>query len=77
MEYQTAEEFEADVRLMLNNCFTFNPAGTDIYNFGKQLETLFELKWNEKASFMAQHGENVRKGEDSSDEDDDEGIHYS
>jgi bromodomain-containing factor 1 len=71
-EYNTPEEFEFDVRLMIQNCFSFNAPGTDIYNVGKQLETLFNTKWAEKASFMNQHGEsNKGRLEDDSDEDGD------
>lgn len=66
-EYFSASEFEQDFRLMLSNCFTFNTAGTEIYNYGKQLESLFDLKWTEKASFLAQHSDNNRK-EDSDDD---------
>ncbi|TPX68881.1 hypothetical protein SpCBS45565_g02837 [Spizellomyces sp. 'palustris'] len=47
-DYHTAEEFEADARLMFNNCYTFNPPGTDVYNFGKKLEEVFERKWRER-----------------------------
>lgn len=45
-DYQSGAAFAADFRLMLNNCFTFNPVGTPVYNFGKQLEGLFECKWH-------------------------------
>ncbi|EGG12926.1 uncharacterized protein MELLADRAFT_46486, partial [Melampsora larici-populina 98AG31] len=47
-EYKAGAAFAADFRLMLNNCFTFNPVGTPVYNFGKQLECLFEQKWHER-----------------------------
>ncbi|KAH9819205.1 hypothetical protein DFH28DRAFT_887003 [Melampsora americana] len=47
-EYKAGAAFAADFRLMLNNCFTFNPVGTPVYNFGKQLEGLFESKWHER-----------------------------
>ncbi|KAJ1341955.1 hypothetical protein BSLG_003455 [Batrachochytrium salamandrivorans] len=36
-DYDNASEFEADMRLLLNNCYTFNPPGTDVYNLGKRL----------------------------------------
>ena len=72
-EYSNAEEFESDFRLMLNNCFTFNSPDQDIYQFGKQLEQLFETKWSEKTNFLAQHGEEqVRSKYDYSDEEDDD-----
>jgi hypothetical protein len=70
-EYNESSEFESDVRLMLNNCFTFNPPGTDVYLNGKQLEGLFEMKWTEKTNFLAQYGE--RLGDSSDDDDNDDG----
>ncbi|KAL5038481.1 hypothetical protein RTP6_005781 [Batrachochytrium dendrobatidis] len=60
-DYEHASEFEADMRLMLNNCYTFNPPGTDVYNLGKRLEGAFNNKWTEKASFLAQHDESAAK----------------
>ncbi|KAJ3262661.1 hypothetical protein HK103_000190 [Boothiomyces macroporosus] len=74
-EYLSAEDYEEDFRLMLNNCFAFNAVGTEVYNYGKQLESLFNLKWAEKTTFLLQHGESkVRKMsglDETSDEDDD------
>lgn len=46
-EYPNGAAFAADFRLMLNNCFTFNPSGT-YYECGKQLERLFEARWTER-----------------------------
>ncbi|KAJ2810582.1 hypothetical protein GGI24_006987, partial [Coemansia furcata] len=34
-EYATAEQFEADVRLMLANCYAFNPPGTPVHLMGE------------------------------------------
>jgi bromodomain-containing factor 1 len=71
-EYSTVEEYESDFRLMLQNCFTFNAIGTEVYNLGKQLETLFNTKMAEKTSFLMKHGEALsRRGEGSSDDDGD------
>ncbi|KAI8911563.1 Bromodomain-containing protein [Gorgonomyces haynaldii] len=75
-EYETADEFEADMRLMINNCFTFNPQGTDVYNLGAQLENVFNLKWAEKQTWIAQQSESKRQsfyeGDSSDDYDDDD-----
>ncbi|KAJ1328375.1 hypothetical protein BSLG_010107 [Batrachochytrium salamandrivorans] len=60
-DYDNASEFEADMRLLLNNCYTFNPPGTDVYNLGKRLESAFNVKWAEKAVFLAQHSEPASK----------------
>ncbi|CAJ0638254.1 11827_t:CDS:2 [Entrophospora sp. SA101] len=47
-DYASAEEFEADIRLMFDNCYKFNAPGTDVYNMGKQLENVFDKKWAER-----------------------------
>ncbi|KAJ1936312.1 hypothetical protein FBU59_005094 [Linderina macrospora] len=44
-KYTSMDEFAADVRLMLANCFAFNPAGTPVHVMGKELETAFEREW--------------------------------
>lgn len=44
-EYKNGAAFAADVRLMLNNCFTYNPQGQDVYQMGKQVEKVFENRW--------------------------------
>jgi bromodomain-containing factor 1 len=40
-EYSSASEFAADVRLMLNNCFTFNAADSQVAKMGRNLEKYF------------------------------------
>ena len=37
-EYDTFEDFVADVRLILNNCFTFNPPDHAVHKMGRGLE---------------------------------------
>ncbi|KAJ2550344.1 hypothetical protein EV175_004107, partial [Coemansia sp. RSA 1933] len=44
-KYSEAAEFEADVRLMLSNCFTFNPPGTPVHLMGKTIEEVFDKEW--------------------------------
>ncbi|KAJ1720646.1 hypothetical protein LPJ53_004754, partial [Coemansia erecta] len=44
--------FERDVRLMLDNCYAFNPPGTLVYGLGQDVETAFENEWR-KAGFAA------------------------
>jgi bromodomain-containing factor 1 len=56
-DYENATEFESDVRLMLGNCFLFNAPGSEVYNMGKQLEAVFNVKWAEKYSFIQQHSD--------------------
>ncbi len=47
-QYENADDFESDVRLMLNNCFTFNRPGDEVYEMGRQLEAIFDEKMKEK-----------------------------
>ncbi|KAJ1979473.1 hypothetical protein H4R34_002817 [Dimargaris verticillata] len=44
-EYHTAQEFEADTRLVFDNCYIFNPPDNPVHQMGKQLEQVFEQKW--------------------------------
>ncbi|KAF8539980.1 Bromodomain-containing protein [Trichophaea hybrida] len=46
--YENANEFEADIRLMFNNCYKFNPEGQAVHQMGRQLEAVFDQKWKEK-----------------------------
>lgn len=85
-EYDGSEDFEADIRLIFSNCYTFNPPGSPVFNFCTQLEAAFNSKWAEKLSFMQQHGEgssgrfgrNSRPSYDgqSSDDDDEEYCNF-
>ncbi|KAI8050928.1 hypothetical protein BDF22DRAFT_694042 [Syncephalis plumigaleata] len=43
--YTNKDAFAADIRLMINNCFLFNPPGTPVYNQGMQLEDVFDEQW--------------------------------
>ncbi|GAO52161.1 hypothetical protein G7K_6245-t3 [Saitoella complicata NRRL Y-17804] len=47
-EYESSDEFEADVRLMFKNAYKYNPQGTPVFNMGKRLEAVFDAKWAEK-----------------------------
>lgn len=76
-EYDTLDDFEADVRLMFSNCYAFNAPGNDVFNMGNQLEAAFNTKWTEKTTFISQYGESIRprtktynEGDTSSDDDD-------
>lgn len=42
------DAFESDVRQIFENCFAFNPAGTIVHNWGRQLEAVFEFKWADR-----------------------------
>jgi len=43
--YGSPEEFEADVRLMLQNCYLYNGAESDVAKIGRELEAVFDRKW--------------------------------
>lgn len=49
-EYNSAEEFEKDIRLMFSNCYKFNPEGTSVNLMGHRLEALFDKKWADRPS---------------------------
>ncbi|OAV86968.1 hypothetical protein PTTG_09387 [Puccinia triticina 1-1 BBBD Race 1] len=42
-QYNSIGEFEADVRLMLKNCFTFNAPTTPVEVIGRDLEKAFDI----------------------------------
>lgn len=44
-EYNTAADFEKDIRLMFKNCYTFNPEGSPVNLMGHRLEAVFDEKW--------------------------------
>lgn len=46
--YNTAEEFEEDVRQMFQNCYTYNGAESDVARLGRELEDIFDKKWAAK-----------------------------
>jgi hypothetical protein len=46
-QYPNGAAFADDFRLMLDNCYVFNPTGV-VRECGKQLERLFEAKWAER-----------------------------
>jgi hypothetical protein len=47
-EYDSAAAFEADVRLVIDNCKLYNAPGTPVHMMGLQLERLFEEKWSQQ-----------------------------
>lgn len=51
-QYDNANEFEADIRLMLGNCFKFNPGGSAVHTMGRKVEEVFNKKWTEKVAFI-------------------------
>ncbi|ODV82948.1 hypothetical protein CANARDRAFT_30419 [[Candida] arabinofermentans NRRL YB-2248] len=47
-EYENADEFENDVKLIFKNCYIFNPEGTAVNMMGHRLEAVFDEKWLNK-----------------------------
>ncbi|KAJ2323222.1 hypothetical protein GGI00_005687, partial [Coemansia sp. RSA 2681] len=46
-EYASPLQFESDMRLMLRNCYAYNPPGHPVHEAGRALEALFDAKWAE------------------------------
>lgn len=74
-QYERAKEFEDDFRLMLRNCYKFNPEGTPVNQVGHQLEELFNAEWAKKAEYLNAHTEPAQVAspvEDDSEEEEEE-----
>ncbi|KAJ5102618.1 hypothetical protein N7532_003147 [Penicillium argentinense] len=72
-QYENSKEFEADVRLMFKNCYRFNLPGDPTYLAGKQLEEVFDQKWQHKQEYLDRHEPHPEHNSDSSDDDSDDG----
>ncbi|CAA0059112.1 Bromodomain-containing protein bet-1 [Caenorhabditis elegans] len=45
--YKEPSDFEHDVRLMLRNCFLYNPVGDPVHSFGLRFQEVFDRRWAE------------------------------
>ncbi|ORX42682.1 hypothetical protein DM01DRAFT_1350220 [Hesseltinella vesiculosa] len=45
-QYLTVQQFDDDIRLMLNNCYNFNPPNTYVYNEAKSLEQVYDKEYS-------------------------------
>jgi bromodomain-containing factor 1 len=79
--YENAKEFEADVRLMFNNCYKFNPKTDLVHKVGKQFEDVFDDKWAGKKAWIEEHtpvsgpqtpGSSPEPDDEDEDEDDED-----
>ena len=52
--YSDAKQFHADFKLMIKNCFLFNPVGTHVHDAGVALNESFDEKWQELPSLHPQ-----------------------
>jgi len=43
-DYESAQEFIEDVRLMFTNCYKYNPPEHDVVKMGRRLQEVFEQK---------------------------------
>jgi bromodomain-containing factor 1 len=43
--YDDVSEVNKDMKLMFNNCYTYNPPGTPVHLAGKKLESVWTAKW--------------------------------
>jgi len=43
-EYEAAQEFIEDVRLMFTNCYKYNPPEHDVVKMGRRLQEVFEQR---------------------------------
>lgn len=66
--YVTAEKFRDDIKLIINNCFLYNPPGTPVHQAGIDLRKLFEEKWKGLPPLRAE-SEDEEDDESESDED--------
>lgn len=46
-EYRDSRAFYDDFKLMIRNCFAFNPAGTPVHQAGVELNEVFDEKWQQ------------------------------
>lgn len=68
-EYPTAQKFYDDFKLMIRNCFLFNPAGTPVNLAGIELQRLFDEKWKHLPPLHEASEEEEEEEEDESEED--------
>ena len=66
--YSDAKQFHADFKLMIKNCYLFNPVGTPVHEAGVALNELFDEKWQELPSL---HPQETDEDEEESDMDQD------
>ena len=68
-EYQNAQKFFEDFKLMIRNCFSFNPAGTPVNQAGIELQKLFDDKWKNLPPLREVSDDDDDDDEDDSEED--------
>lgn len=64
-EYEDIDGPNNDMKLLIDNCFTYNAKGTDVYMMGEKLKSL----WDEKLAKMPRPNPPVFDDDDDDDED--------
>ncbi|KAG8830786.1 hypothetical protein FRC17_004244 [Serendipita sp. 399] len=67
-QYPDAKAFHSDFKLMIRNCFNFNPEGTPVHQAGVELNDVFDEKW---ASLPPLYGETEDEELEEDDSDND------
>lgn len=47
-EYENADQFESDCRLIFSNCYIYNHPDSEVYKMGQKLEEVFNNKWKHR-----------------------------
>lgn len=68
-EYPTAQKFHDDFKLMIRNCFAFNPLGTPVNQAGVELQRVFDEKWKNLPALREPSEDDDDEEEDDSEED--------
>ena len=68
-EYDNQQEFYDDFKLMIRNCFAFNPSGTPVNLAGQELQRLFDEKWKGMPQARVYESEEEDDGYDSEEDD--------
>ncbi|CAG8736597.1 13906_t:CDS:1, partial [Acaulospora morrowiae] len=64
-QYSNADEFEADIRLMFQNCYVYNGPNSEVGNMGKMLEAVFDKKWAVKPALDSNSLQKSKKARSS------------
>lgn len=68
-EYESPQNFYDDFKLMIRNCFLFNPTGTTVNLAGQELQRLFDEKWKHLPPLRAEESEDEEEEVEDSEED--------
>ena len=74
-EYDTAQNFYDDFKLMIRNCFIFNPSGTPVNFAGQELQKLFDDKWKSLPPLQAQEASDDEEEEEEDSDEERRGMH--